>query len=214
MQYSYFREVWRTWCQPKNIDIETGTISNWPHHRHPKYVNHPVVLAYRFDYDGKSICFLTDVEPYRDVLYNGICLRRRTGRVRRNPSAGRFPKPESHDFTRDTVYIRLAVHHESMDGKIDGGTSMEDSIEMPVKAMPSTWYSPTMIQNVPMTSWIGCWDITGNNWSRKGVHHPELSASIEEEFPRISKRKPEGSQAGIPPSGFTAQHFGTPGWGL
>ena len=40
----------------------------------PKYVNHPVpTLGYRFEAEGKSIVFLTDIEPYRDVLYEGIC---------------------------------------------------------------------------------------------------------------------------------------------
>ncbi len=40
----------------------------------PKYVNHPVpTLAYRFEKDGKAIVFMTDVEPFRDVIFNGIC---------------------------------------------------------------------------------------------------------------------------------------------
>ncbi len=74
MQYSYFPVNFNQLCSEITYEsiMETpfmlGSIKVVP-----KYVNHPVrTLAYRFEKDGRTICFLTDVEPYRDVIYGGI----------------------------------------------------------------------------------------------------------------------------------------------
>ncbi len=76
MQYSYFPVNFsqlkadispRTLRDLVSFQIGGITVS-------PKYVNHPIpTLAYRFEADGQSIVFMTDVEPYRDIIYNGVC---------------------------------------------------------------------------------------------------------------------------------------------
>ncbi|MEC7239719.1 MAG: MBL fold metallo-hydrolase [Myxococcota bacterium] len=76
MQFSYFPVNFaqlRADISPRTLregeSFQLGSITVIP-----KYVNHPVpTLGYRFEADGKSIVFLTDIEPYRDVLYDGIC---------------------------------------------------------------------------------------------------------------------------------------------
>ena len=76
MQFSYFPVNFaqlaadispRTLRELESFDLGEITVT-------PKYINHPIpTLAYRFDADGKSIVFLTDFEPYRDIIYNGVC---------------------------------------------------------------------------------------------------------------------------------------------
>ena len=76
MQFSYFPVNFaqlradispRTLREGESFQIGSITVI-------PKYVNHPVpTLGYRFEAEGKSIVFLTDIEPYRDVLYDGVC---------------------------------------------------------------------------------------------------------------------------------------------
>lgn len=74
MQYSYFpvnfnqlgAEISYESTQEQAFSINGITVI-------PKYVNHPVrTLAYRFEKNGKVILFLTDVEPYYDVIYRGV----------------------------------------------------------------------------------------------------------------------------------------------
>jgi phosphoribosyl 1,2-cyclic phosphodiesterase len=137
MQYSYFPVKYRELGAKLDTSVlreESFMIGDIK--VTPKYVNHPVVtLAYRFEHAGKSICFMTDVEPYRDVIYDGIC-----------------PSPEEReefeevqvlvaqqnqrliDFAKDTNLLVLDAqytHEEYLDGKIGWGhTSMEDAVEM------------------------------------------------------------------------------------
>lgn len=76
MQFSYFPVNFsqlqadispRTLHELEPFDIGSITVT-------PKYVNHPVpTLAYRMEADGKVITFMTDVEPYRDIIYGGVC---------------------------------------------------------------------------------------------------------------------------------------------
>jgi len=76
MQYSYFPVNFaqlRADISPRTLHeaeaFQLGSITVTP-----KYVNHPVpTLGYRFEAEGKSIVFLTDIEPYRDVIYEGVC---------------------------------------------------------------------------------------------------------------------------------------------
>ena len=137
MQYSYFPVKYGE----LGANLKTSTLRQEPFQIGPitvtpKYVNHPVVtLAYRFDYDGKSICFLTDVEPYRDVLYNGICPSEDEREEFEEIQALVASQNQSLiDFTRDTDLLVLDsqyTHEEYLDGKIGWGhTSMEDSIEI------------------------------------------------------------------------------------
>jgi phosphoribosyl 1,2-cyclic phosphodiesterase len=106
----------------------------------PKYVNHPVVtLAYRFDHDGKSICFMTDIEPYRDVIYNGVCPSDEEQEefeeiqalvASQNQRLVDFVE-ESDVLVMDAQY----THEEYLDGKVGWGhTSMEDAIRIAQKA--------------------------------------------------------------------------------
>ncbi|MBW7876060.1 MAG: MBL fold metallo-hydrolase [Candidatus Cloacimonetes bacterium] len=73
MQYSYFpvnfnqlgAEISYEAAQEQSLILNGFKVT-------PKYVNHPVrTLAYRVEKDNKVICFLTDVEPYYDVIYGG-----------------------------------------------------------------------------------------------------------------------------------------------
>jgi phosphoribosyl 1,2-cyclic phosphodiesterase len=106
----------------------------------PKYVNHPVVtLAFRFEHEGKSICFMTDVEPYRDVIYDGICPSEEEREefeeiqqivAQQNQALVNFTS-NSDVLVLDAQY----THEEYLDGKTGWGhTSMEDAVDIARRA--------------------------------------------------------------------------------
>jgi len=141
MQYSYF---------PVNFEQLGATIENKTIFEEksfmvgsikvtPKYVNHPIrTLAYRFEKDGKVIVFLTDVEPYYDVIFHGVCPsedeREEFEEVQRtveeqNNAIVEFCRG-AHVLCIDAQYT-----HEEYHGKIGWGhTSMIDALKIGHKA--------------------------------------------------------------------------------
>jgi len=101
-----------------------------------KYVNHPVpTLSYRFQVGDRSIVFMTDVEPYRDVLFDGECPSEaereefedvQQAVAEQNQALVDFASG-ANVLIHDAQYTR----DEYLDGKIGWGhTSMEDAIEL------------------------------------------------------------------------------------
>jgi phosphoribosyl 1,2-cyclic phosphodiesterase len=74
MQYNYFpveHHQLAAEIQHRDVFEETFILNGFT--ITAKCTNHPVrTLAYRFEKNGKSIVFLTDSEPYYDMVYHGI----------------------------------------------------------------------------------------------------------------------------------------------
>ena len=142
MQYSYFPVNFaqlRADISPRTLhekeSFQLGSIKVTP-----KYVNHPVpTLAYRFEVDGKSIVFLTDIEPYRDVIYGGVCPdedeREEFEDVQRTVIE---QNNKIVDFARDSdiLVIDAQYTHEEYERSYVGWghTSMEDALRIAEKA--------------------------------------------------------------------------------
>jgi phosphoribosyl 1,2-cyclic phosphodiesterase len=142
MQYSYFPVNFaqlradispRTLHEGESFQLGTITVT-------PKYVNHPVpTLGYRFECEGKSIVFLTDIEPYRDIIYEGICPeeeeRKEFEEVQRTVVE---QNDMIVDFARgaDVLVIDAQYTHEEYERSYVGWghTSMKDALSIAKKA--------------------------------------------------------------------------------
>ena len=141
MQYSYF---------PVNFEQLGSTIINKTLFEEkpfqlgsikvtPKYINHPIrTLAYRFEKDNKCIVFLTDMEPYYDVIYHGVCPdddeREEFEEVQATVA---MQNQTIIDFctNADILCIDAQYTHKEYVDKIGWGhTSMEDAIQIAHKA--------------------------------------------------------------------------------
>lgn len=141
MQYSYFpvnfEQLGAEICNKTLFDekpFQLGSIKVTP-----KYINHPIrTLAYRFEKQGKCIVFLTDMEPYYDVIYGGV--------KPENDEIEEFQEVQDMvalqnqtivDFCRsaDVLCIDAQYTHAEYQTKIGWGhTSMEDAIQIAHKA--------------------------------------------------------------------------------
>lgn len=106
----------------------------------PKYVNHPVpTLAYRMESDGKSITFMTDVEPYRDILYGGVCPSEDEREEFEDVQAAvREQNQQIVDFAKGSDILIMDAQYtkeEYLNGRVGWGhTSIEDAIDIGIAA--------------------------------------------------------------------------------
>ena len=138
MQFSYFPVNFsqlqsdispRTLHELESFEIGSITVT-------PKYVNHPVpTLAYRMESDGKIITFMTDVEPYRDILYGGVCPSEDEREEFEDVQAAvREQNQQLVDFAKDSNILILDAQYtkeEYLNGRVGWGhTSIEDAIDI------------------------------------------------------------------------------------
>ena len=106
----------------------------------PKYINHPVpTLGYRFEFEDEVIVFMTDCEPYRDILYNGECPAEEEREEFEEVQAAVAEQNQGLvDFAQGAdVFVMDAQYtqEEYEDGKVGWGhTSMEDAISIAERA--------------------------------------------------------------------------------
>jgi phosphoribosyl 1,2-cyclic phosphodiesterase len=138
MQYSYFPVNFsqlradispRTLHEGESFQLGSITVT-------PKYVNHPVpTLGYRFEAEGKSIVFVTDIEPYRDIIYEGVCDNE--DEREEFEEVQRLVEEQNKtlvDFCRDTeiLVIDAQYTHEEYERSYKGWghTSMKEALEI------------------------------------------------------------------------------------
>ncbi len=142
MQYSYF---------PVNFaqlqaEMEYGTLHDLEEVQFgsikviSKYVNHPVpTLAYRFESADKAIVFMTDCEPYQDILFNGVCPSEDEREEFEEVQAAVAQQNQALvDFAKDARILVMDAQYtraEYEDGKTGWGhTSMEEAVALGEKA--------------------------------------------------------------------------------
>ena len=141
MQYSYF---------PVNFEQLGATITNKTLFDEspfdckgfkvtPKYVNHPIrTLAYRFEKGDKCIVFLTDIEPYYDVIFQGVCPSEEDREEFEEVQQTVAEQNQSIvEFCRnaDVLCIDAQYTHEEYKSKLGWGhTSMKDALDIAHRA--------------------------------------------------------------------------------
>jgi phosphoribosyl 1,2-cyclic phosphodiesterase len=141
MQYSYFPvEHHQLSSEIIHKDIMEGTFEYGGFTVTSKALNHPVrTLAYRLEKDGKSIVFLTDSEPYSDVIYHGIPPQNddELHDFEEIQAAVMEQNERIMDFCRnaDILVIDAQYTQEEYPSRIGfGHTPMETAIEMGIQA--------------------------------------------------------------------------------